>query len=68
MKNRKDLMKICSKREPVHINKVQLSLTKMVENADDIFHYQSISKVFVSKLKISLISSALKAGKSVRVI
>lgn len=66
--NRKDLIKIYSESKTVYINKTQFPFTELVENADDIIHDQSISTVFVSKQKISLISSALKAGKSVRVI
>ena len=64
--NRKDLIKIYSESKTVYINKAQFPFTEMVANADDIIHDQSISTVFVSKQKISLISSALKAGKSVR--
>jgi predicted dehydrogenase len=66
--NRKDLIKIYSERKTVYIDKAQFPFTELVEHADDIIHDQSIDTVFVSKQKLSLISSALKAGKSVRVI
>jgi hypothetical protein len=66
--NRKDLIKIYSERKTVYIDKVQFPFTELVETVEDIIHDQSIDTVFVSKQKLSLISSALKAGKSVRVI
>ena len=66
--NRKDLIKIYSERKSVYIDKDQFPFTEMVENVEDIIHDQAIDTVFVSKHKVSLISSALKAGKSVRVI
>lgn len=66
--NRKDLIKIYSERKPVYIDKANFPFTELVDNADDIIHDQSINTVFVSKQKVLLISAALKAGKSVRVI
>ena len=66
--NRKDLIKIYSERKNVYINKEQFPFTELVETAEEIIYDQNIDTVFVSKQKVSLISSALKAGKSVRVI
>ena len=66
--NKRDLIKIYSEGKSVYIDKEQFPFTELVENADDILLDQSIDTVFVSKQKVTLISSALKAGKSVRVI
>ena len=66
--NRKDLIKIYSEKKPVYINKAHFPFTELVEDADDILQDEAINTVFVSKHKLTLVSSALKAGKSVRVI
>ena len=67
--NRNDLIKIYTeKNEKVFINRSLFPFIELVENVDEIMHDQNIDKVFVSKQKIHLISPALKAGKSVRVI
>ena len=66
--NRKDLIKIFSERKNIYIDRAQFPFAEFVENVEEIFHDQSIATVFVAKQKLSLISSALKAGKSVRVI
>jgi predicted dehydrogenase len=68
LENRKDLIKIYSEGKNVYINKDQFPFTEVVENLEEIIHDQAIDTVFVSEQKISFISSALKAGKTVRVI
>lgn len=66
--SRMDLIKIYSEKKSIYINKLQYPNTERVENIEEIIQDNSIKTVFVSKHKIHLISSALKAGKSVRVI
>ena len=66
--NKKDLIKIYSERKNIYINREQFPFTELVENVEDIIHDEAIATVFVAKQKLAMISSALKAGKSVRVI
>ena len=66
--NRKDLIKIYTEKKMVYIDKVQFPFAEVVDNIDAIIYDKAIDTVFVSKQKMELVSSALKAGKSVRVL